>query len=63
MESLKACFQAAEIASAMAVIVDAKHEQAKSFYEHYGFTVFPDKELTLFMPIKQVRALVKPLIF
>lgn len=62
LQALIACYQAATIASAMAIVVDAKHAEAKSFYEHYGFVSLPDAGLRLFMPMKKLRALVRPLI-
>lgn len=39
-----------EIAS-MAVVVDAKDDQARSFYEHYHFIRFPDYSHRLFLPM------------
>ncbi len=42
---------AASVIAAFAVIVDAKDEQAKAFYVHYGFTAFTDNDLCLFLPI------------
>lgn len=38
-----------------AVIVDAKDQNAASFYQHYGFIPFPESPLTLFFPTKQVK--------
>lgn len=40
----------AEIA-AYALLVDAKNETAKSFYQHHGFIALPDTALKLFMPL------------
>jgi GNAT superfamily N-acetyltransferase len=34
-----------------ALIVDAKNEQAKSFYIHFGFFVLNDSPLTLYLPL------------
>lgn len=45
-----------EIAS-FAVIVDAKDERARSFYEREGFSVFPDQPLKLFRPMAEIRKL------
>lgn len=44
---LKACAQVA----AYALIVDAKDEGARAFYEHYGFAAFADKPLALYLPL------------
>jgi GNAT superfamily N-acetyltransferase len=39
-----------EIAS-MAVIVDAKDERARAFYEHHRFTPFPEQPRRLYLPM------------
>lgn len=44
----------AEITGLYFIIVDAK-ETSKSFYEHYGFIKFKDKELSYFLPVDTVR--------
>ncbi|MGI8913534.1 MAG: GNAT family N-acetyltransferase, partial [Chloroflexota bacterium] len=36
---------------AMAVTVDAKDDAARSFYEHYGFTLFLSHEYHLHLPM------------
>ena len=43
-----------EITGLYFIIVDAK-ETSKTFYEHYGFIKFSDKDLTYFLPVKTVR--------
>ncbi|MFC3164868.1 GNAT family N-acetyltransferase [Ciceribacter thiooxidans] len=45
-----------EIAS-FAVIVDAKDENARRFYEHESFLPFPDQPLKLFRPMSDIEAL------
>lgn len=62
IEALKSCYQAAEIIGAIAVVVDAKHAEAKAFYEYFGFILMPDQDLKLFMTTKQLRAFVEPLL-
>jgi GNAT superfamily N-acetyltransferase len=47
----KAIAVSVEVAS-FAVIVDAKDEKAKLFYEKYDFLTLKDESLRLFMPIK-----------
>jgi hypothetical protein len=37
--------------ASMAVVVDAKDERARSFYEHYQFIRFPDDSYRLFLPM------------
>ncbi|EKD74400.1 MAG: GCN5-related N-acetyltransferase [uncultured bacterium] len=39
-----------------AVVVDAKNDDAKSFYGNYGFTELQDSELTLFLPINTIKS-------
>lgn len=39
-----------------AVVVDAKNEAAKSFYEKYGFIKLQESELTLFLPIDTIKS-------
>lgn len=45
------CLQARQQVAAYALIVDAKHETAKAFYLHYGFTACKDAPLTLYLPL------------
>jgi GNAT superfamily N-acetyltransferase len=45
------CLQARAQVAAYALIVDAKDAAAKGFYEHYGFTPFADRPLTLYLPL------------
>ena len=53
---LRAYTQSSQIAAA-AVVVDAIDEQAARFYQHFGFTPFPDKPTRLFLPMKTVAEL------
>lgn len=45
------CLQARKQVAAFALIVDAKNGQAKTFYEHYGFTACTDSPMTLYLPL------------
>ena len=47
------CLKAREQIAAYALIVDAKDEQSKKFYEHYGFTAFASQPLALYLPLEQ----------
>jgi len=41
----------------VAVVVDAKDEQARYFYRRYGFIQFPDHPSRLFLPMKRMSML------
>jgi len=45
------CLKAREQVAAYALLVDAKDEQARLFYEHYGFTAFTGRPRTLYLPL------------
>ena len=45
---------ASESIGAYAVVVDAKDNSAKRFYEKYGFIAFVNDPLSLFLPIKSI---------
>jgi GNAT superfamily N-acetyltransferase len=45
------CLEAKKHIAAYALIVDAKDNTAKSFYEHYGFTPCIDDPMTLYLPL------------
>ncbi len=46
---------AAETLAVYALVVDAKNDDARAFYEHYGFLRFPDTPSRLFIPIEALR--------
>lgn len=48
--------QAAEIISARAVLVHAIDQEARSFYQHFGFEQSPTNELHLMLLMKDLRA-------
>jgi GNAT superfamily N-acetyltransferase len=37
-----------------AILIDAKHEEARKFYEHFGFHSLISNPLTLFSPLKEL---------
>lgn len=43
--------------ASMAVVVDAKDDQARTFYKKYGFLELPDHPNRLFLPMKTVEAM------
>lgn len=45
------CLEAKKQVAAYALLVDAKNEQAKTFYLHYGFTVCNDNPMVLYLAL------------
>lgn len=45
------CLEARKHVAAYAVLVDAKGNKAKTFYEHYGFVACLDHPMTLYLPL------------
>ena len=42
--------------AAYALVVDAKDDEASTFYRHHGFVALPDAPLTLFLPLATVNS-------
>lgn len=57
MDALQRCARLAEDIGMIGVIVDAKHERARQWYERYEFERFPDAPLTLWLPITVIEQL------
>ena len=53
--ALKPALEVAERVGIHAVIVDAKDEGARAFYERLGFVPFNDAPLSLFLPVATLR--------
>ncbi|MET3106001.1 putative GNAT family N-acyltransferase [Oxalobacteraceae bacterium GrIS 1.18] len=51
------CRSAHNPIAAMAVIVDAKDQTAKSFYQHFGFIPLQKKPMRLFLPMTTIKKL------
>lgn len=59
-DALKRCIAGGEIgASGTVVVVDAKGDRARTFYERFGFRRFADDEYRLFMMLSTARQLVR----
>lgn len=54
MDAIWRIFEASQSVAAYAVIVDAKDEKSKGFYEHYGFIPYKKDPFSLFLPMKTV---------
>jgi GNAT superfamily N-acetyltransferase len=53
-DAILRCIQASEIAGLRAIVVNAKDEKSKIFYEKYGFMPSPLDEFHLFLLMKDV---------
>jgi GNAT superfamily N-acetyltransferase len=49
--AVERCLEARKHVAAYALVVDAKGESAKAFYEHYGFTPCRDNPTTLYLSL------------
>lgn len=56
-DALQKIKSASDMVGIFAVVVDAKDEKAKAFYEHYGFIELQNPKLTLFLPMKTINKL------
>lgn len=50
VDALQRIYFASESVAAYAIIVDAKNDSAKQFYEHFGFTSLDNPSNALFLP-------------
>lgn len=57
MDALRLSVEASRLIGVHGVEVEALDEQAKSFYEKYGFTPLKDDHLHLYLPLEAVRKL------
>lgn len=56
-DAIRRTLQAADIAGVRAMVVHAKDGAAQHFYEHLGFVPFPEKPLTLYRLLKDLRVM------
>ena len=59
LDALDRSLQGAKTIGSMAVVVDAKDENARRFYLRYDFIQFPEFLCRLFLPMKTVERLVR----
>jgi GNAT superfamily N-acetyltransferase len=57
MDALKRALKASAQVASLAVVVDAKDEEARRFYGRYGFVLFPDERNRLYLPMKTIEKL------
>ena len=55
VEALARSAQAADAIGARLVLVQAKDERVRGFYEHFGFEVSPTGDLQLMLLMKDIR--------
>ncbi|MEK8016282.1 MAG: GNAT family N-acetyltransferase [Candidatus Parabeggiatoa sp.] len=54
MDALRRCARISNDIGLFGIIVDAKHDKAKKFYQKYGFVEIQDEPLTLFIRMSTV---------
>lgn len=52
LDAIRRVLRASASLAVYALIVDAKNERARAFYERYGFRPFPDTPRRLFLPLE-----------
>ncbi len=57
MDALRRALAASRSVASVAVVVDAKDDNAVSYYRRYGFITFPDQPNRLFLPMAVVEQL------
>jgi GNAT superfamily N-acetyltransferase len=55
VHALKKCLDQAEQIGGSVIIIDAKHTEAKRFYEHFGFIPLSEESLILVQTIKYIK--------
>lgn len=57
MNALDRSLHATDQVAAVAIVVDAKHDRARQWYEQFGFTSFVDNPNRLFLPMSMIKKL------
>ncbi len=57
VNAMRRAFQASQSIGVYALVVDAKHDQAKAFYRKFGFIPFKDHPNRLFLPMETIASL------
>ncbi len=57
MDALNRSFRTSYRVASLAVVVDAIDDNARSFYQHYGFIPFPNHVNRLFLPMDTIKKL------
>lgn len=56
IHALKKCLDQADQIGGSIIVIDAKHEKAKKFYQRFGFISIPSNPLVLIQTIKYVQS-------
>jgi ribosomal protein S18 acetylase RimI-like enzyme len=59
LDALRRSWEQSAIIGAVAMIVDAKDDPARAFYEHYDFIRVLDDEYRLYLPMKAIESMVR----
>ncbi len=59
MHALTKCYSLSKEIGMIAIVIDAKHEQAKKFYLRYEFEQLPRQPLTLWLPISALESIIR----
>ncbi|MEN8108819.1 MAG: GNAT family N-acetyltransferase [Pseudomonadota bacterium] len=54
IDALRRAFRATADVASFAIVVDAKDDRSRTFYQHYDFLALPDHELRLFLPMQTI---------
>ncbi len=57
MDALHRCYLLSAEIGMIGVVLDAKHEQARAYYQRFEFEEFPDAPLTLWLPVNAMQKL------
>lgn len=57
LDALKRSLSVSDQIGIVAIIVDAKNDNAVTFYKKYGFIELPDNRYRLFLPLNTIRKL------
>lgn len=60
VDALTRCVHLADSIGMLGVLIDAKDEQARRWYQRYEFAALPDQPLTLWLPAAAIRRLLGP---
>ena len=58
-QALRDCWEAGRTFAFVAVILDCVNENAKSFYEHWGFAAMPGHPYRLFVSVQQLQQMME----